>query len=337
MRVLFVSYYSFCQSESGGVQVRMRSLANSLRSKGVEVDFYNPNTTIIRNYDILHVFSLSIDTWGVVRFAKSVGIKIVISTIVPLVGKGKLLIYKLLSNIPIVTTFTILKNQLKIADAIITESNQEALFLRRYYNTSYDKVSVIPNGVNANNYKGKDVYDIIGKECSYVLQVGRFDQNKNQLSLIKALKDTDIDVVFIGGEVKPKDSYYLQCQNEAQGYNNFHFLGWVPNNSDLLRSAYSYAKCLVLPSFFETFGMVAIEAGAAGSDIVLSNTLPIKEYTSFRDCLVFNPQNIQDIKEKVMMSFQRLSDRNEIQLTFLSEFNWDNVAIRHIKVYENIL
>lgn len=38
------------------------------------------------------------------------------------------------------------------------------------------------------------IYKVMGKKCDYVLVVGRFDKNKNQLNVVRAFKNTDMDL-----------------------------------------------------------------------------------------------------------------------------------------------
>ena len=82
MRVLFQGYSTYAQNKSGGVQVRMRQLASHLRKSGVDVDFFEHNTTDISQYDILHIFSLNAEHYNLVNYAHRKGVKVVLSSIV---------------------------------------------------------------------------------------------------------------------------------------------------------------------------------------------------------------------------------------------------------------
>ena len=59
MKILFQGYSTYAQNKSGGVQVRMRQLAYHLKKSGVDVDFFDHNTTDISQYDVLQIFSLN--------------------------------------------------------------------------------------------------------------------------------------------------------------------------------------------------------------------------------------------------------------------------------------
>lgn len=335
MKIIFVSYYACCQNPSGGVQSRLRKIASLMKERGLEVELYNPFETRICKGDILHIFMLTLDTYSLINIAKSKGAKVVISTIVPLIGENKLKIYRFLEKFPIVTTFKFNKWSLQSADALITESQDETDFLVRNYGINRDKFIVIPNGIDEPSVCTEEIYEKIGKKCKYVLQVGRIDENKNQLNVIRALKGTSIDVVFAGGPTNDDDRYYRECVKEAEGCNNIHFLGWIDNKSSLLQSAYCHADILVLPSHYETFGMVALEGGIYGAKLAFSKTLPIRRYEAFNNARLFEPNSVKEIRETIKDLYVREKDSLQIK-KIRKEFDWSVIIDKHLELYNNI-
>ncbi len=335
MKVVLQGYNTCCQNKAGGVQIRIRKIASLLKEKGVEVELFNPFETDLSTCDVLHVFRLTIECLSMIQSAKKQGKLVVMSAIVPLKGKVKLLFYKAIRRLPIVTTYKVMYQSLQQSDVIIVETKAEAAFLHSVYSVPFNRIRVIPNGLDIDEYCGQEVFEAIGKRCEYILQVGRFDENKNQLNVIKALKDTGIDLVFIGGSDHTNLSYYKQCEKEAKGCNNIHFLGWQSKDSKVLQSAYSNAKLVILPSHYETFGLVALEAGVAGANLALSNTLPILCYSSFKDCLTFNPDNVKQMNAVLSMAFSQPKD-STLKEKLINEFNWDKIIDKHIEIYERI-
>ena len=59
MKVLFQAYNTCCQTESGGVQVRVRKIKQLLENRGIYVDFFSPFSTKIKDYDVLHNTALN--------------------------------------------------------------------------------------------------------------------------------------------------------------------------------------------------------------------------------------------------------------------------------------
>lgn len=335
MKVVFASYNACCQNASGGVQNRLRKIASLVADRGLDVELFDPFETKLEKGDILHVFMLSLDTFSLIQYAKSKGVKVVISTIVPLIGSKKLKVYKWLHVLPIVTTYKINRMSLNYADALITESQRESDFIGKYFGINTGKMNVIPNGVDVEKYTGAEIYENIGGAEKYILQVGRFDENKNQINVIRALKNTNIPLVFIGGPGKGNEAYYEKCLKEAQGYSNIHFLGWVDSSSPIIKSAFAHADTVIVPSFYETFGLTAIEGGCMGAKIAFSNTLPITDYPVFSSCLKFAPDNVSQIRETIKQVYEQDKDGLFTE-NVISTFNWKSVIDEHIRIYNTI-
>lgn len=334
MKVIFASYYTCCQNASGGVQNRLRKIASLLEERGIKTELFNPFETKLEKGDILHVFMVSTENYGLIKYAKSIGVRVIISTVVPMVNQQKLNIYKVLSKLPIVTTYMLIKMSMIEADLLITESNAESLFINKYYRIPLEKMYVIPNGVDFDDYSGNEIYERIGFSKRFILQVGRFDTNKNQINVIKAAKNKEYDVVFIGGAGIGCDNYYYEeCIKEAGEASNIHFLGWVENESYLIKSAYSHAEAVILPSYYETFGLTAIEGGAKGAKLIFSNTLPILSYNMFDKCHTFNPSRYTDIADAIEKTLNEPKDNN-ISARIRQFFNWKKIIDEHIKIYK---
>lgn len=333
MRVLIHGSNLAYQSYAGGIQVRIRQIVAHLILKGCQVDFFNPTTTKILDYDVVHFFNLVPEHYDMVRFAYSHGIKVVVSTIVPLKDGWKIRLMNSLIRHPMMTIYNKNKSILNMSSSIIVESKKEKDFVSKNYGINKSKIHIIPNGVDDDSVKTDEIFEKLGFKRDYILCVGRFDENKNQLSVIKALKDTTMDVVFIGGSASNNDSYIELCKKIAKGCDNIHFLGWVDSDSTLLQSAYYNAKVFVFPSLQETFGMVLIEAGIKGANLVISNTLPILGYQVFDNCLTFNPKDISDIKDKTTQAFNSPLDPS-LKEKILRCFSWDAVINEHIKLYK---
>lgn len=337
MKIIFQSYNTCCQNKAGGVQIRVRKIRELLVKKGIQVDFFAPFATKVEDYDILHIFYLSPESFDLVRYAKQKGVKIVLSPIVGLLG-GKVLdfCYLFLNKIPILTAHKMSFFVAQNSDLLLTESKREADFISKHYRIDDEKFRVIPNGIECEEYEGKEIYKNIGDVKKYVLQVGRFDENKNQLNVIKALCESKIDVVFVGGPVPTSEVYYDECRAVAAGCEYFHFLGWQKPESSLLKSAYANADILILPSYQETFGLAVLEGAINGAKIAVSNTLPILEFDPLKNVATFNPSSIMDIRRTVIsLLCEERNDRLKEEVK--SYFSWDRIIDKHIESYEGLL
>ena len=338
MKILLHGYNVCCQTESGGIQNRIRSLQAQLNQRdGVEAELFNPYETKIQDCDILHLFKLKDEHDELISFTKSLGKKVVLSSVIPITD-GKVLDKhrKFYNRLPVHTIMKRRFAMLKSMDKIITESPKEYQFVATHYGIEEEKLTVIPNGVDIRDYAGREIYDVVGDIGKYALVIGRFDDNKNQLNVIKALKGTGIHVVFLGGAAAWCLDYFDECVKYAGDDQYFHFLGWVEHDSDLFWSALSNADTLIFPSYNETFGLVALEAGLAGCKLAISETLPILDYSSFENCKRFSPGSPDSIRECVIKVLD-ISKDDTFKEKLKDEFSWERVIDQHIRLYEKLL
>jgi len=338
MKILFETYNTFAQNVGSGVKTRIYSLHNALTALGCEVDFFDKWTTKVDNYDIIHFFKAHIDNYNLMNHAKSLGKKIVLSSIVPLDEEYKILFNRALCRIlPVHTTYDLTQRILKISDCIITQSSNESSFLHKYYGINIEKTIALPNGANTSITGG--IPDIIRQELpftgDFVLQVGRIDRNKNQLATIRALKGTNIHLVIVGGPAQNEMAYYEQCRSEAN--DNVYFTGWLAIEDERLASCYAAAKILILPSLHETFGNVLIEGAINECLLSCSNSLPITEWPIMKPYITtFSPKSTSDIRMTISNLLNKDVPHGQSEV-FKNFFSWNRIAEEHIKIYRSLL
>lgn len=335
MRIILQSYNTCCQNKAGGVRERIKKIYTLLQNEVDDVALFDTFSIELQQGDILHVFRLDAENTGLIECAKQRGSKVVISTIINLEDGWKIDFYRRIVNrLPIMTTYKLMFKSLGLADSIIVETFAEKMYIQKHYRIPASKINVIPNGIDPAVEYGEEIYNLIGGKKKYVLQVGRFDNNKNQLNVIKAMKNTDIDVVFIGGPDHNNESYYKKCIELAKDHDNIHFLGWQTDKR-LLASAYGHADTFVLPSFHETFGLVLLEAGVSGAKLVVSNTLPILEFDSFSTCNTFDPNSSEKIRDAIIKTYK--SKRDDLLKDKISQqFSWANIIKLHLSLYSQL-
>lgn len=172
------------------------------------------------------------------------------------------------------------------------------------------------------NYNKKD----------FVLSVGRIESKKNQLALIKALRNESPEIVFIG-KINPWNKRYVSLFKQAIKKNHILHLDYV--SEKMLMSAYAAAKVHVLPSWFEVAGMASLEAGLAGANVVTTDRGYAKEY--FKDYAWYcDPSDIQSIRKATLAAFsspRRLLLKDRI----LAKYTWKNVIQSFLRVYKKAL
>lgn len=334
MKVLFDSYSTVFQNKSGGMQQRIKKIASLLTERGIKVGYFDKFSTRLEEYDVLHVFMLNMENYTIIKAMKSLGKKVVISSVIPNQNTRKTdVIRKQIGRYYSGSALYYVTQCAHMADAIICETPREARYFQSFYGVSASKIHIIPNGMPTLSEATNIIYDLIGGEREYVLQVGRFDENKNQLRVIRAMKNTGIHVVFIGGpNVTERNSYYEACLKEGKEDPFYHFLGWHDDSDGVLQSAYAHAQLLVVPSFMETFGLVLLEGGAAGAKLAMSNTIPIGEYPVFDKCQKFDPNDVADIRKKILCALSEPVDDGLID-RLEDTFSWKSVIDQHIDLY----
>lgn len=332
MKILIDCYDTISQNDSGGVQIRVNKIYDLLKKKNINVKLFNKFEDKIDDYDILHIFKLEYQKFPLIECAKIKGKVVVISTIVSTKVNWKFYLYKLIAKLKFTSIYKLNEKMLNLADFLICETPKEKEFFVNYYKVNKDKIYVIPNGADAKIYNGNEIYEIVDKNKKYLLQVGVFDENKNQLNVIKAVKNTNIELVLIGGAYFSSKEYYDKCLEEAKGCKNIHFLGWLDHDSNLFKSAYSHADTLILPSYSETFGLVAIEGVMYGTKLVLSNTISLLSYDEFNTIKTFSPNNINEIRSSIE-STMNLKKDDIVYDKIKKRFSWDEVIDEHIRLY----
>jgi len=167
----------------------------------------------------------------------------------------------------------------------------------------------------------------------FVLYTGRIEPRKNQLNLIRAMKGIDRDLVLVGDRVSGCSDYYDRCKKEAGG--RVYFIPRMDHDSDMLRSAYSACEVFVLPGWFETPGLAALEAAAAGAKIVATEGGSTKEYF-FDKALYIKPNNVKDIRKKIRNALDE-EKTNGLKEFILDSFTWEKVAERTIEGYKKVI
>lgn len=188
---------------------------------------------------------------------------------------------------------------------------------------------VIPNGVNTSLVDA--AYQSLEMYAGAVLCIGRIEPLKNQLRLIQALKGSGLRL-FIHGKPAPNHLGYYQACMDAAGPDCQ--IGPFLSGADLYQ-VYASAKVHVLPSFFETTGLVSLEAAAMGCNVVVTRRGDQPDY--FGDHAWYcEPDDLQSIRQAVSEAWHAPRDpafRQEI----LQKYTWKRAAEETYAAYLEVL
>ena len=165
------------------------------------------------------------------------------------------------------------------ADSIVVSTEQEKGDLGRLYDVAADRVDVVPAGVDLDLFKPMDKaearHELGLTESNIVLSVSkRVEPLKGVHILISAIAQlgdiSDTRLLVVGGDPGgDRELQRLMELAEALGVaDSVTFTGAVEQTE--LPKYYSAADIFVMPSYYETFGLVALEAMACGTPIVAS-------------------------------------------------------------------
>ncbi len=163
-------------------------------------------------------------------------------------------------------------------DAVVVSTDQEREDVARLYRVSTHKVRVIPAGVDLDLFKPIDKAHARRKlglaEGRIVLSVGRIEPLKGLDILITAMAGiedrSDVRLVIVGGDLeRDRELARLRMMVGSLGLSEMvTFTGAVEH--ERLPEYYSAADVFVLPSYYESFGLVALEAMACGTPVIAS-------------------------------------------------------------------
>lgn len=152
------------------------------------------------------------------------------------------------------------------AARVICVSRAEASLIEQHFPAARGRIAIIPNGVDRARIAAATAFDGYGRRL--VLTVGRLDRYKRVDRTIEALAELPSMVLNVIG--RGEGHAFLAQRAEGLGISErVRFLGRVSDN-DLARW-YKSAAVVVSLSEHESFGLVAAEALAAGSSVVLSD------------------------------------------------------------------
>ena len=212
---------------------------------------------------------------------------------------------------------------------VIVNSNYMKNELQRLFGLPYEKINVIPNGVNLNLFNGIERdYNFRRKYAmdneKVILFMGRLVYEKGIQHLISAMPKIlegyhDAKLVICGkGGMQDE----LQEQVNAMGIGNkVYFAGYMKGKD--VQKMYKAADIAVFPSTYEPFGIVALEAMLSENPIVVSDIGGLNGMKAYCG----NPNSIADSILELLYDHKLCADitrkaKNKVR----NEYNWSKIA-----------
>ncbi len=248
------------------------------------------------------------------------------------------------------------KQVLRRADRIVVATLAELTQLRFLYKADASKMVVIPPGVNVSRFypipsDEAKMYIGLQPEDRMILFVGRIEPLKGVDTLLEAMsclqmkESRPVHLAIIGGDpsASPEEMNVemarLKNLCEVLGLDqSVVFLG--VRDQDKLSYYYSAAEVVVMPSHYESFGMVALEAMACGTPVIASEvgglaylvrdgetgfTIPAEEPETLCEKLSWL---LNDDELHAKMSAQAAA--------YAQDYAWEKIAKQIVDVYEGL-
>jgi len=241
-----------------------------------------------------------------------------------------------------------IKTSLQKSAKIIADSMATKQDLLKYFNVSADKIAVVYLGIESDfkkieNYaKIKELTDKyqITKPFIFFLSVWR--NHKNFEGLIKAFeilkKQDNFDYqLVLGGQEDPHYPNIRQAINSSEYKNDIITPGFIADQE--LPLFYNAAKIFVIPSFYEGFGLIGLEAMACSLPVIASQTTSLPEILGDA-ALYFEPNNHQQIAElikKVLTDDKLQEDLRQKGFVQSKKYSWQECALKTLEIYQQIL
>lgn len=234
------------------------------------------------------------------------------------------------------------------ADIVVAHSESGKQDLESYYQLPSDKIVIIPlagmieaysNPSQENKYITQKKYSLPNEFLFYPAFTW---PHKNHIGLLKAIKiiqkmyNLVIPVVFTGGQNKysaiiQKTILQLDLSDQIQ------ILGYV--SSEELSCIYALSKAIVFPSFFEGWGLPALEAFCAGVPLACSNNSSLPSIVGDA-AFLFDPHSTIEITEAILELWTNESLRKTlIEKGFdqIKKYSWQKTAQTFRAYYRKLL
>lgn len=233
------------------------------------------------------------------------------------------------------------------ADSVITCSHYMRGHVADIFDIDEERITVIPNGIDPRDLRPVDDLQTLRREFAQpherlVLLVGRLVYEKGFQLALDALPGViervgDVRFLVAGSGTHEAE---LKAQAQQLGLTDQGvFLGWI--GDDALHSLYRIADLCVVPSIYEPFGLVALEAMASGCPCIVADTGGLREVVPPGDRvgLRFNGGDAEHLGVMIerLLVDKELRDRLVAEASeHVLSFDWSDVAQRTREIYRQL-
>jgi glycogen(starch) synthase len=228
------------------------------------------------------------------------------------------------------------------SDRVIACSDYMVDQVMQAFDLPAEKVDMVPNGVDADTFAPPPGV-VRGERGPLVVSWGRVQHEKGFQTVIEAMAFLRHRVPGIHAVVAGRGGHLGELQHQAARMNVsdiVHFAGFLPDAD--LRHLLHTASCAVIPSLYEPFGIVALEALAARAPLVAASTGGLTEVLEGGEAgLLYPPGDAGALAHAIerMCTEPGLAERCQAEGDRLARtvYSWDAVAAATLPVYDKVL
>ena len=207
------------------------------------------------------------------------------------------------------------------------------------YRAKHPHVMYLPNGVDTSLFGGQ-VATADKSNHLTILCVARIDRQKNQLALVEHLaRHPGRKLRLVGPVTQPDYREELERRAAELGVvDRVAFVGALKPGSPELLAEYRNADIFVLPSRHEPFGIVVLEAWAAGLPVAASDVGGLGRLCAAhpRAAAVFAPGDAAALDAAVDKAFAERAEMSAAGVAAAHEYDWAALAARLVDFYADI-
>jgi D-inositol-3-phosphate glycosyltransferase len=250
-----------------------------------------------------------------------------------------------------------------MADLLTAATKLEQQQLTHFYGAATARIRIVPPGVDIDRFHPIEqsyAKSVIGvpADCRLVLFAGRIEPLKGIDTLFRAiallrdrarcsalLRERPLCVAIIGGDPSEAgrrengEMARLHALRDELGLSDMiTFLG--ARDQDTLHFYFSAADCLVMPSHYESFGMVALEAMACGTPVVVSDVGGLSQLVRHNQTgirvRVNDPAAVADAVERLLTNEVLRRRMGHRASCYAEDFSWVKIVDKLVGVYEEL-
>jgi glycogen(starch) synthase len=229
------------------------------------------------------------------------------------------------------------------ADRVIACSEHMRREVRDLFDVEPEKVDMIPNEVDGSVFTDHGDGAGRGWHGPLILFAGRLEYEKGVQTVLEALPSIERQVPGVGLIVAGAGTYRASLEQRARDIGldgQVRFAGFVEEPD--LRSLYRTADLVVVPSLYEPFGLVALEAMASGAPVVAADTGGLREIVEHGATgLRFRPDDPSALADAAV---RVLTERDlarrlvaEARRALAVRRSWAGVAARTVETYRRAM